>query len=205
MDYSALASQEALAKAIAALKTNNFEPIILESGAAALEKIKELVPKGVSIMNGSSRTLEQIGFVDYLKSGTHGWNNLHEGVLAEKDPARQADLRKHAVVSDYYFGSVHALTEEGQLMVASNTGSQLPHLVFTSPNLVLVVGTQKLVPTMADGLDRIATHVLPLEEENMQQKYGAHTFWGKTVILNKENPTSSRSIKVLLVKEKLGF
>jgi hypothetical protein len=64
-------------------------------------------------MNGASTTLQQIGYVDYLKEGKHGWNNLHDGILAEKDTAKQAELRKHSVVSDYYVGSVHALTDTG--------------------------------------------------------------------------------------------
>ena len=205
MDYTALASQVTLEKVSGALAAHDFKPQIVENAAAALEKLKELAPAGVSVMNGSSRTLEEIGFVEYLKSDRHGWNNLHAAVLAEKDPEKQAQLRKHAVVSDYYFGSVHAVTESGELMIASNTGSQMPHLVYTSPNLVLVVGAQKIVPTLADAFNRIKEHVLPLEEENMQQKYKAHTFWSKTLVYNGENAASKRSIHVLLVKEKLGF
>jgi len=205
MDFTTLASQEQLEKVSAALAAHNFKPQILENGAAALAKLKEMTPAGVSIMNGSSRTLEEIGFVEYLKTGQHGWNNLHTSVLAEKDPQKQADLRKHAVVSDYYFGSVHAITETGELVIASNTGSQLPHFVYTSPNLILVVGGQKIVPDLSSAFERIEKHILPLENENMQQKYGANTFWSKTLIYNKEMPALGRSINVLLVKEKLGF
>jgi len=106
-------------------------------------------------MNGASRTLEEIGYVDYLKSGTHGWKNLHEEILAEKDPATQALLRKQSVLSDYYLGSAHAVTQTGELVIASNSGSQLPHLAYTSPNIILVVGTHKIVPTLQDALARI--------------------------------------------------
>lgn len=205
MEYSTLASQEILEKVSATLAANRFKPQIIENGAAALARLKEIAPKGASVMNGSSRTLEEIGFVEYLKTGAHGWNNLHAGILAEQDPEKQTQLRKHSVVSDYYFGSVHALTESGELVIASNTGSQLPHIAYTSPNVVLVVGTQKIVPNLDAAFRRIKEHILPLEEVNMQQKYGAHTFWSKTLILNADSPASKRSINVLLVKEKLGF
>ena len=75
-------------------------------------------------MNSASKILEQIGFVGYLKSGKHDWRNLHETIHAEKDRTKQMDLRKQAVLSDYYLGSVHGLAENGEFIIASNTGSR---------------------------------------------------------------------------------
>src|SRR3990167_7298171 len=145
MDYTALASKEIIDRTVLALTARHVEAVVVKNGAEALEKIKSFIPQGASVMNGASVTLEQIGFVDYLKSGAHGWNNLHEAVLKEEDKEKRDNLRKHAVVSDYYIGSVHALTEDGEFIIASNTGSQLPHVVFTSPNLIFVVSTKKIV------------------------------------------------------------
>ncbi len=205
MQYSTLASEESVKNTSEALLDHGYEPIILENGEEALEKIKSFIPEGASVMNGSSTTLQQIGFVEYLKEGEHSWNNLHETVLLEKDPIKQKFLRKHAVVSDYYLGSVHAISETGELIIASNSGSQLPHLAFTSPNIILVVSTKKITPTLSDGLNRIDEHILPLENENMMQKYGVGTMHTKTLILHRENPSHGRKIRVILVKEDLGF
>src|SRR3989344_2285556 len=98
MNYNTLAKKEAVDKVVQALAARNVGALVVENASEALLKIKELIPKGASIMNGSSTTLEQIGFVDYLKGGEHGWNNLHEGIIAEKDPGRQALLRKQGVL-----------------------------------------------------------------------------------------------------------
>jgi len=205
MNYTTLAPTATVEKVIGALKTNNFNGIIVKNGKDALEKIKEFVPKDASIMNGASTTLQQIGFVDYLKSGEHGWNNLHEAVLNEKDEKKQAELRKYSVVSDYYLGSVHAVTEDGRLVFASNTGSQLPHLAFTSPNLILVVSTKKIVPNLDEAMSRIQNDVIPLEDERMKKIYGSGTQWSKTLILNKEHPFMGRTVTVVFVEEDLGF
>lgn len=205
MDYTQLASEESIKKTLKALAERNVEAIVVANKEEALTKVKELVPAGVSVMNGASVTLEEIGFVEYLKSGTHPWNNLHASILAEKDPAKQAGLRKEAALSDYYLGSVHALSEGGEFIIASNTGSQLPHIVFTSPNLVFVVGAQKIVPDLPEAFNRLEKHVIPLEEVHMQQLYRAHTFPSKVVIFNRENPASGRKVRMILVKEKLGF
>jgi hypothetical protein len=156
-------------------------------------------------MNGASRTLDQIGFVGHLQSGEHDWHNLHDAILSEKDPAEQAKLRRMSVVSDFYVGSVHALSQTGEMVIASNTGSQLPHLVYTSPNIILVVSTKKITPTLADAMKRLEEHVIPLEDERIQKAHSIHTTHAKTLIMHKENPSMGRKVYVLLVQEDLGF
>ncbi len=205
MDYTTLASTEVITRTIQALAVRGVDAMVVESSAEALAKIKELIPQGASVMNGSSATLEQIGFVEYLKAGQHGWNNLHAGILAEGDKTKQSLLRKQASLSDYYLGSVHALSQTGEFVIASNTGSQLPHIVFTSPNLIFVVSTQKIVPTLTDAFARLEMHVIPLEEQRMQNLYKIGTFPSKIVIFNRENPMLGRKVKMILVNEKLGF
>ncbi len=205
MKYTALASKEIIEKTTKALAERNVEAIFVETKEEALEKIKELIPEGASIMNGASVTLEQIGFIEHLKSDQHKWNNLHEAILAEKDPAKQAQLRKQSVLSDFYLGSVHALAETGEFVVASNTGSQLPHIVFTSQNLILVASTKKISPTLKEATERLYEHVVPLEDVRMMGVYGAHTQVNKIVVFNGENPIYGRKVRVILVAEDLGY
>jgi L-lactate utilization protein LutB len=204
-DFTSLASEEVVARTRTALESHGFKTDYVATKDAALARIKELVPQGASIMNGASKTLEQIGFVAYLKSGTHGWNNLHEAILAEKDPAKQAFLRQQSSLSDVYLGSAHAVSETGEIIVASNTGSQLPHLVFTSKTVILVVGTQKIAPSEAAAIERLETHVVPLEDERMMGVYGAHTQISKLLIMRKENTFMGRTVLVLFVGESLGY
>jgi L-lactate utilization protein LutB len=205
MDYDTLASEETLTATVAALKARNFEPIVVATKEEALAKVKEMIPQGASVMNGSSTTLQQIGFVDYLKAGQHGWNNLHDAVLAEKDPAKQQQLRRQALLSDYYLGSVHALAQTGELVIASNSGSQLPHIVFSSPNVIFVVGTHKIAPTLEDAEARLRTHVVPLEDARMKSVGMGGTALNKEFRFFGEPAYTGRKITVVLVKEKLGF
>ncbi len=191
--------------AATALTEHGFEAILVDNKQEVLEIIKNTIPQSASVMNGASRTLEEVGYIAYLAAGGHGWNNLHDAILKETDPAKQALLRKQSVISDYYLGSVHALSQTGEMVIASNTGSQLPHLAFTSPNIILVVGMQKVVPTLDDALRRVEEVVIPLEDERMKATYGYGTTYAKTLILRRENPNMGRSVKVLLVGESLGF
>jgi L-lactate utilization protein LutB len=203
--FDQLAGREVVEEVEKALTANGFLPESVETGAEALARIKELVPAGATVMNGSSKTLEGIGYIDYLTSGTHPWMNPKDAILKETDKAKQALMRKQAVVSDFYLGSAHAVTEAGEIVVASNTGSQLPHLAYTSPNIILVVGTQKIVPTLQDALRRIDSYVLPLEDEQVMNKWGSHTIHAKTLILHKEGAKTGRKIHIIFVNEKVGF
>ncbi|MBX4192448.1 lactate utilization protein [Candidatus Parcubacteria bacterium] len=205
MNYTTLASDETLQATVKALEVNNVHAEVVENGAEALSRLKELIPKGASVMNGSSRTLEEVGYIKYLKSGEHEWQNLHEQILAEKDPAKQALLRKQSLLSDYYVGSVHAMAQTGEFVVASNTGSQLPHVVYSSQNPIFVVGAQKVVPTLEDARKRLVEHVVGLEDERMMQAHQMHTKLNKELIFHGESPFTGRTVRVIFVKEKLGF
>ena len=205
MNYNKLATKEVVQKVVQALGKRNVEAVVVENGREALAKIKELIPINTSVMNGSSVTLEQIGFIDYLKEEKHGWNNLHAGIIAEKDPTKQSLLRKQALLSDYYLGSVHALAETGEFIIASNTGSQLPHIVFSSSNLIFVVSTKKIVPTLPDATNRLIKHVVPLEDAQMKRKYGVGTAVNKVFTFYNENPMMGRKIIMILVNDDLGF
>ncbi|TSC67029.1 MAG: hypothetical protein G01um101466_814 [Parcubacteria group bacterium Gr01-1014_66] len=140
-----------------------------------------------------------------MKSGNHGWKNLHEEIIAEKDPARQAMLRKQAALSDYYLGSVHAVAETGQLVIASNSGSQLPHIVFTSPNLIFVVGIQKIAPDLDAALLRVREYVLPLEDKRMKDVGMGGSAISKLLIFEREPVFLGRKVHVIFVNEKIGF
>lgn len=205
MDYSKLTSFDVVQKTMDSLKERGFLPEYVESKEAALNRIKELIPHNASVMNGSSRTLEEVGFVQYLKDGNHGWNNLHDGILAEKDPEKQMMLRKQSVLSDFYLGSVHAVAETGEIVIASNSGSQLPHIVFTSPHLIFVVGTQKITSNLTSAIERLQHYVFPLEDARMKEVGMGGSFISKILILNKEQSFMGRKAHIIFVNEKLGF
>lgn len=203
--WATITSNETIKKTAENLKENGITPLVVQNGKEALEKIISIIPESASVMNGASVTLKEIGYMDYLASGQHKWNDLHKTVTAEDDPVKRSELRKKGVFSDYYLGSVNALTETGEFINASNTASQLPHISFTSPNLILVVGAQKIVATLNEALKRLEEYVVPLENKRMQKEYGMGTMLSKILITKKENVNMGRKIRVIIVKEALGL
>lgn len=119
----------------------------------------------------------------------------------------QSEMRTQArrinAAVDYVVGSVHALTEDGHAIIASNSGSQLAAYVFSAAHVIWVIGAQKIVKDDEDGKKRIRDYVLPLENKRMLQAYGMNSNISKVLIVNKE--VMPERITVILVKEKLGF
>jgi len=112
-------------------------------------------------------------------------------------------MAKIGAAPDWVVSSVHAVTEDGHLLIASNTGSQLSAEAYAGGRVILVVGTQKIVKDNNEGIRRIYEYCLPLEDERARKVYGMGSNVSKILIINKE--IFPKRITVILVKEKLGF
>jgi L-lactate utilization protein LutB len=201
--YDKLPAKAVVEKTMTVLEARGIRTEFVQSRKQALERIRQLIPAGSEIMTGSSTTLEEIGLVDMLKSKRHEWRNLKDGILAEKDKAKQAELRKRSVTSQFFLGSVHAVAETGEIVVASASGSQLPGYTFSSDNVIWVVGAQKIVPTLDDAIKRVRTYVFPLEDAKMKKAGMGGSTIGKMLIFERE--IMPRKLTLIFVNEKLGF
>jgi L-lactate utilization protein LutC len=206
MEFTTVPPAERLQLTIEAVKARGVAAELVETKEVALSRVRALIPAGVTIMTGASLSLQQIGFEALLLSGDHPWRNLKAEVVAEKDPTRQRALRKQATLADYFLGSVHAVAETGEIVVASATGSQLAPYAFSSQHIIWVVGAQKIMPTLEGAIRRVRTYSLPLEEQRMKEIVGpqATSFVGKLLIFEREAPYLGREVNLLLVNEVLG-
>jgi len=204
MRYDALASKDAVKKIMEAVKSRGIKPEFVNTKEDALKRLKELIPSGAEINMGTSTTLNEIGFIDLLKSGKHPWKNWKDVILEEKDVAKQMELRRKSVLSNYFLGSVHAVSETGEIVIASGSGSQLPAYIYTSNNVIWVAGIQKIVPTLNDAIKRVREYSLPMEDARMKREGYSGSTIGKLLIFEREiNP--ARKMTLILVNEKLGF
>ena len=197
-----LADETAIQQTVESLAARNMEAIVVESGDRALEILKELVPPGSEVFFSTSETLDSIGYTKFLH-GNPSYKNLHELIDAEPDPAKQREMRRLASVAEYYVGSVQAITETGEILVASASGSQIGAYAYGAKHLVLVAGTQKLCPTLSDAFDRVRGYTLEKHDQWLAEKGVGPAPIGKLLIMEKES-TEGR-VQVILIKEKLGW
>jgi len=189
-------------KTVNALRANGFKAEAVPNRTVALERVRSLIPAGAEVMTGSSRTLEEIGFVGLLSSESHPWVNLKAAIVAEKDRDKQMILRRKAQFADYFLGSVHAVTTKGEMIAGSASGSQLAAYAYGGKNLIIVAGTNKITTDLDEGMMRLREHTFPLEDRRMKDLGFPGTVLAKIFIYERE-PT--RNVHVILVDEKLGF
>src|SRR5512142_3367766 len=200
--FGEVASDKRIERTAKALEANGIHTLIAENGEEAKRMFFELLPEGSEIFLGASVTLEELGIKEVIdKSGKY--DALRPKMMAMNRETQAREIRKMGGTPDYAAGSVHAVTEDGHVLIASKTGSQLGPYASGAGKVIWVVGAQKLVKDVADGLQRIEEYCVPREEQHMQDLYKVSTDLNKILIVNREmRPGRSTMI---IVKEKIGY
>ena len=199
---TAPASAQSIQRTIEALAARNVEAFLVESREAALAKILELVPEGSQVFVNTSETLDTIGYTEYMH-GNDKYVNLHDQMLAQPDPASQREFRRKTTTADYFVGSVQAIAETGEIVIASSSGSQIGAYSYGARRVILVAGTQKICPSLADAEARTRGWTLERHDRWLENRGVAPTPIGKFLVMEHE-PVVGR-ISMVLVPESLGW
>lgn len=201
--WTKLADDERIDNAVTRLKERNIDAQIVSSGTEARNRVLELIPEESEVMTATSTTLDQLGLTRILNESGRYTSTKEE----LKNLSRETDHRRMQQIGaapEYVVGSVHAITDEGIVFIASNSGSQLPGYSYGADYVIWIVSTKKIVSDNNEALQRIYDYILPLESERAKKAYGvAGSNVSKILIFNKEvNPNR---IKLIFVKEDLGY
>ena len=199
--FTALPDEHTLAATVVALEEHGFSVEVVDDLDAARQAVLSRIPHGASVMTNTSMTLTQAGIDDAINDG--GSYDSARNKMFALDFATQAQQMK--VIGgqpDYALGSVHAVTQDGTLVIASASGSQLASYVWGAANVIFVVGAQKLVPTLEAAHQRIYQHSLKLEDARAMAAYGQHSQVGKILEIHQELPGR---IHIVLVRQVVGF
>jgi len=154
-------------------------------------------------MQMASLTLDSMGLTQEInESGKY--RSVKATLMSMDQKTQGREMSRLGSAPEYAVGSVHALTENGQAMIASMTGSQLAAYASGAAHVIWVVGTQKIVKDLDDGMKRIYEYVLPLESERVKAAYGLpSSSVNKVLVVNKE--FAPGRVTVVIVKESMGF
>lgn len=202
--WDRLADEKTIENTVAALKANGIDAQVAENRQEAKKKILELIPESSEAMTMTSVTLDTIGLSEEINKADSRFRPVRDKLYAMDRNTQVQEMNRLGAAPEFAVGSVHAVTEDGHVLIASNTGSQLPAYSFGALHVIWVVGAQKIVKNTDEGIKRIYEHSLPLESERAKKAYGVPgSAVNKILIINKE--VQPGRIKLILVKEKLGF
>jgi predicted Fe-Mo cluster-binding NifX family protein len=199
--FAQAASPTELDRAVKALEKNGFKVKVVDSLDQAKQAVENLIPEKSEVFTAASVTLDKAGLNDELNSDKYiSVRDKYMALYGQPDKA--IEMKRIGSGAEYAVGRVHAVTQDGQVIVASASGSQLPNYAYGASNVIWVVGSQKIVKDLNEGLERIEDYTFHLEDERALEAYGANSSINKLLIYRKE---PAGRVTIILVKEPVGF
>ena len=202
LKYEKLADDKTVEETVASLRANNIEAVVVETGNQAKEKVLSMIPKKAEVMTMSSQTLEQTGIDEAINKSSE-YDAVKPKLWAMDRNTQARQMAKLGAAPDWVIGSVQAITKDGKIVIASNTGSQLSAEAYAGGKVIFVVSTKKIVEDLDEAMKRIYEYSFPKENERAKKVYGMPSGVNKILIINKE--VFPGRITVILVKEDLGY
>jgi LUD domain len=206
--WAKLASDDQIERTAAALETNGMRAIVVDTGDEARHQVFNLLPTGAEVLTMTSRTLETIGVAEEIDepsdmAETRRYDAVRPRMMLMDRETQGSEIRRLGASPEYAVGSVHAITEHGEVFIASFSGSQLAADVSGAGVVIWVVGSQKIVPDRDAAFQRIYEYSFPREDERAREAYGIGSGVNKVLVINREYMPDR--ITVILVQQELGF
>jgi acyl-CoA hydrolase len=200
--FTTLPDEHALQATVVALEEHGFSAEVVDDLDAARAAVLARIPEGSSVMTNTSVTLAETGIADAINDGGGRWESARNKMFALDFATQAQQMKAIGGQPDYALGSVHAITRDGTLVIASASGSQLASYAWGAASVIFVAGAHKLVPTLEAAHQRIYQHSLPLEDARAQAAYGQHSQVGKILEIHQELPGR---IHIVLIRQVVGF
>ncbi len=200
--FVTLPDEQTLQATVTALEEHGYSVEVVGDLDAARQAVLTRIPQGLSVMTNASVTLAETGIADAINDGSGGWDSARNRMFALDFATQAPEMKAIGGQPDYALGSVHAVTHDGVLVIASASGSQLASYAWGAANVIFVVGAQKLVSDLTTAHQRIYQHSLPLEDARAQVAYGQHSQVGKILEIHQELPGR---IHIVLVRRQVGY
>jgi hypothetical protein len=199
--FSTAAGEDAIAATLAALDEHGITAEVVDGFESARRAVLDRLPAGATVMTNPSVTLDETGIAAAINDGD-GFDSARNRMLKLDYTTQMQEMKAIASEADYSIGSVHAITTDGILLIASASGSQLAQYAWGAAHVILVAGAQKIVPTLADARQRIYEHSLKLEDGRALAAYGQNSYVGKILEIHQEQPGR---IHVVLIRQPVGY
>lgn len=203
---------ERITRVMAALERNNMKPYYAETLEELHDIVRGLVKNDRLITAGGSVTLEESGVKQLLMTEFgSAFLDRSEG----KTPEEVEDILHKAFVSDTFFASSNAVTEDGELYNVDGRGNRVSAMIYGPAQVVLVVGVNKIVKDMDEAVCRVEQVAAPLNTKRLNSGTPcevtgncAHCRSKGRICCSYVRMAQQRvkdRIKVIIVNQKLGY
>ncbi len=193
------------------LNKRNMEGYYCDTKEDALAKALEIIKEGSSVGWGGSMTINEIGLMDAIKSGSYDVIDREAISSDEEYKATYARM----VNADYFLTSTNAITMDGELVNIDARGNRVSFLIFGPSNVIVVTGMNKVVSDVESGYKRVKDIATPPNTVRLNRNtpcattgrcgdcFSPDCICNQTVITRRSGAPGR--IKVILVGEDLGY
>jgi hypothetical protein len=199
--FTTLPEEAVLTETLLALERRGFSAEAVDDLDAARETVLARIPGGSSVMTFPSVTLESAGIAEAIDDGERYDSARARGFGLDRT-TQMRQIKTIMLQPEFALGSVHAITRDGILVLASALGSQLASHAWGADNVIFVAGAHKVVADVAAARERIFEHCLELEDARALAVYGGHSRIGKILEIHQEDPGR---IHIVLVRAVVGY
>ena len=198
---------------IKGLEKRNMEGVFCETKEDALAKALSYIEEGSSVTWGGSMSISEIGLMDAVKNGNY--EIIDRSVAKNYD--EQREIFSKAVLADYYLMSSNAITLDGELINIDGTGNRVACLTYGPKNVIMIVGMNKVVNDVEDGIKRVRNFASPPNTLRLGLKtpcsmtgrcgdcYGDTCICSQIVVTRRQSAAMRGRIKIILVGESVGY
>ena len=145
-------------KTIKALEKNCMKGYYVKNENELISLIDSLIADDKLITAGGSMTLSETGVTAHL-------NEKYKGIFADRASCQSQDeveeVFRKAYISDTFFASTNAVTENGELYNIDGNGNRVSAMIFGPKQVILVVGTNKIVANLDEAKTRLEKIACP--------------------------------------------
>src|SRR5258708_12452785 len=134
--FTALPDDQTLAATVIALEEHGFSVEVAGDLDAARQAVLARIPEGSSVMTSTWVTLDQTGIADAVNDGGGRWESARNKMLALDFATQAQEMKAIGGQPGYALGSVHAITRDGTLVIASASGTQLASYAWGPANVI---------------------------------------------------------------------
>lgn len=170
-----------------------------------------LIEQGQSVGIGGSMTVKQLGIDLLLQS--RGVEVLSHALVSDDKKPNLYEYARHA---DWYMSSANAITQKGDIVNIDGTANRVSTLIFGVPNIIYLVGKNKIVDNVDQAIERIKTITCPQNAERLDRKTpcrytgkcgdcsGIDCMCNVTTIVH--HPTKlQKQVHVIIIDKELGY
>ncbi len=199
--FEAPASPAKVAAVARALHRRGLDVEVVEDAADARAAVLRHLGPGDEVLEATSETLREIGLVGDGSSPVP-YRRLRPELDRLARAGRREEKRRRGASPDVVVGSIQAVTERGEILVASGTGSQLGPYGYGAGRVIWVVGAQKIVRDLTEGLRRIRQFAVRREDTRVRRLGGSGSSVNKLLIVFGEH--QPHRVTVVLARSRLG-